>query len=47
VPQDLLDNMMAMGLPEKKCRKALKSCDNNIERAMDWVFSHMDDPDED
>ena len=36
-----------MGLPEKKSRKALRECDNNLERAMDWVFSHMDDPDED
>ena len=36
-----------MGFPEKKCKKALKSCDMNIERATDWLFSHMDDPDED
>ena len=43
VPQDLLDQMMSMGFPEKKCKKALLSCDNNLERASDWLFSHMDD----
>uniref|UniRef100_A0A7S3CS02 Uncharacterized protein n=1 Tax=Strombidium rassoulzadegani TaxID=1082188 RepID=A0A7S3CS02_9SPIT len=50
--QDLVDPekvgmMTGMGLPEKKCIKALKSCDMNLERAMDWVFSHMDDNDDD
>ena len=38
--------MTSMGFPEKKCIKALKSCDMNVERAMDWLFSHMDDPDD-
>lgn len=37
--------MTAMGFPEKKCIKALKNCDMNVERATDWLFSHMDDPD--
>jgi len=35
--------MMSMGFSEKKCKKALLNCDNNLERATDWVFSHMDD----
>lgn len=39
--------MTSMGFPEKKCIKALKNCDNNVERATDWLFSHMDDPDSD
>ena len=39
--------MMSMGFPEKKCVKALKSCDMNLERASDWLFSHMDDPESD
>jgi len=47
VPQEMVEMMMAMGLPEKKCKKALKKCDMNVERATDWVFSHMDDPDSD
>lgn len=34
-----------LGFPEKKVRKALKNTDNNPERAADWLFSHMDDPD--
>lgn len=47
VPKDLLEMMMSMGFPEKKCVKALKSCDMNLERASDWLFSHMDDPESD
>lgn len=47
IPQESIDMMMQMGFPEKKCRKALKNCDNNVERATDWLFSHMDDPDDD
>lgn len=47
VPQELVDQMTMMGLPEKTCRRALKNCDNNVERAIDWAFSHMDDPDDD
>ena len=38
---------MAMGFPEKNCKKALKSCDMNDERETDRLFSHMEDPDED
>jgi ubiquitin carboxyl-terminal hydrolase 5/13 len=33
----------AMGMPTKKCIKALKATDNNVERAVDWIFSHLDD----
>ena len=47
IPQESIDLMMSMGFPEKKCKKALKNCDNNVERATDWLFSHMDDPDDD
>lgn len=45
-PRDLIEMMMAMGLPEKKSIKALKECDNNVERAIDWAFSHDDYGDE-
>ena len=34
-----------MGLPEDKCRKALKKCDLNVAVATEWLFAHMDDPD--
>jgi len=39
--------MTVMGFPEKKCKKALKACDMDVGRATDWLFSHMDDPDDD
>ena len=45
IPAESIAMMTAMGFPEKKCIKALKNCDLNVERAMDWLFSHMDDPD--
>lgn len=35
------------GFPERKVRKALRSTENNPERAADWLFSHSDDPDSD
>ena len=35
------------GFPESKVRKALKKCDLNPDRAVDWLFSHSDDPDSD
>ena len=38
---------MAMGFPEKKVVKALKSTDGEPDRAAEWLFSHMDDPDSD
>ena len=37
--------MTVMGFPEKKCIKALKKCKLNLERAMDWLFNHANDPD--
>ncbi len=33
----------SMGMPTKKCVKALRETDNNVERAVDWIFSHPDD----
>lgn len=47
VPAESLNMLLGMGFPEKKCIKALKNCDLNVERATDWIFSHMDDPDSD
>jgi len=39
---------MSMGFSAAKCKKALVACNNsNIDSAMDWLVSHMDDPDED
>ena len=35
---DGLAMLEAMGMPTKKCIKALKETDNNVERAVDWIF---------
>lgn len=47
VPAESIAMLVGMGFDEKKCIKALKNCDLNVERATDWIFSHMDDPDSD
>ena len=36
-----------MGFTEKKVTKALKACDNNPDRAAEWLFSRMDEPESD
>ena len=43
VPAELVANLAMMGFPEKQCKKALRECNNDVERAMDWIFSHPDD----
>jgi ubiquitin carboxyl-terminal hydrolase 5/13 len=45
VPQASVDMIVAMGLTEKQARRGLRKCDNDVERAMDFIFSHMDEPD--
>merc|ERR1712071_636379 len=37
----------SMGFTEKQAKKALKNTDNNVARAADWIFSHMDELDDD
>lgn len=34
----------SMGFTEKQASRALSKCDGNLERACDWIFSHIDDP---
>ena len=46
VSQENIDIICAMGFSSKHARKALKKCDNNLERAADWVFSHATELDE-
>ncbi|CAH0548002.1 unnamed protein product [Brassicogethes aeneus] len=43
VDQDSVDTIVAMGFTPEQAVKALKATDNNVERAMDWIFSHPDD----
>ena len=35
-----------MGFSRDKAILALKKTDNNVERAVDWIFSHMDELDQ-
>ena len=35
----------SMGFSAKQAKRALRKCDNTLERECDWIFSHMDDPD--
>ena len=37
--------IMAMGMSDKQARRGLRKCNNDVERAMDFIFSHMDEPD--
>jgi len=36
--------LMSMGFSNEQATRALKATDNNLERASDWIFSHLDDP---
>jgi len=44
VDESIVANMLEMGLERARCVKALKITNNNMERAIEWVFSHMDEP---
>ena len=35
----------SMGFTDKQATRALRKCEGNLERAADWVMSHMDEPD--
>eukprot|EP01127_Copromyxa_protea_P001634 TRINITY_DN11594_c0_g1_i1.p1 TRINITY_DN11594_c0_g1~~TRINITY_DN11594_c0_g1_i1.p1 ORF type:complete len:802 (-),score=245.62 TRINITY_DN11594_c0_g1_i1:36-2441(-) len=39
-----LAQLESMGFPTKICSKALRETKGNLERAADWLFSHMDEP---
>ncbi|KAL8831772.1 MAG: hypothetical protein Q9170_005162 [Blastenia crenularia] len=40
---DSIEMMAAMGISAPQARKALKETGGDVERAVDWVFSHPDD----
>ena len=42
--QESVDTLGAMGIGAPQARKALKETGGDVARAVDWVFSHMDDP---
>lgn len=44
VSQEALIQLESMGFDRTRCEYALSQTDNNVERACDWLFSHMDEP---
>jgi len=42
VNEEAVENLSSMGFTRAQVLKALSSTDNNVERAADWLFSHMD-----
>lgn len=40
---EALPLIMGMGFTREHAVKALKATDNNVERAVDWIFSHQDE----
>lgn len=42
-----IEMLTSMGFTEKQASKALRSTENNVERAVEWLFSHPDDSGED
>lgn len=44
--QSILEQLLSMGFPEKRCQMSLAVTGNNdLEAALNWIFAHMDDPD--
>ncbi|KAI9740942.1 MAG: hypothetical protein M1818_004548 [Claussenomyces sp. TS43310] len=44
--QEALDSLQQMGFPPNRCEKALHATGNNdANAAMEWLFTHMEDPD--
>eukprot|EP00795_Rhopilema_esculentum_P007232 gene7232-12915_t len=41
--EEALGMIQSMGFTKEQATKALKSTDNNVERAVDWIFSHPDE----
>ncbi|RMZ75625.1 hypothetical protein DV738_g5367, partial [Chaetothyriales sp. CBS 135597] len=39
-----IETMEQMGISAPQARKGLRMCNGDVERAVDWVFSHLDDP---
>ncbi|XP_013780596.1 ubiquitin carboxyl-terminal hydrolase 5-like isoform X1 [Limulus polyphemus] len=40
---EALVTIVSMGFSQDQAKKALKETDNNVERALDWIFSHSDE----
>jgi len=40
----LISELMSMGFTSERASYALQTTDNSMERAVDWLFNHMEDP---
>lgn len=43
VDDSVVAQLASTGFPESKCRRAARETNNNIELAMEWLLSHIDD----
>ncbi|OQV13825.1 Ubiquitin carboxyl-terminal hydrolase 5 [Hypsibius exemplaris] len=43
VSEENIENIMTMGFTREQSIRALENTDNDITRAIDWIFSHADD----
>jgi len=46
VDENAIGQLMQMGFARARCIKALQETSNSFERALDWLFSHMEEPEE-
>ena len=44
IPQDLISQLCDMGFTPQQAKKALKETQLNMDRAVEWLFSHADEP---
>jgi len=44
IPSELVASIESMGFETDRAKYALRQTKNNVERALDWLMSHMDDP---
>jgi len=40
---EIIAMVTSMGFTDKQSKKALSATDGNVERAIDWIFSHLDE----
>ena len=43
-PADLVEQLSSMGFDHPRCVYALQQTNNSVDRAVEWLFSHADDP---
>eukprot|EP01095_Lingulamoeba_sp_RSL-Kostka_P002907 TRINITY_DN13824_c0_g1_i1.p1 TRINITY_DN13824_c0_g1~~TRINITY_DN13824_c0_g1_i1.p1 ORF type:complete len:348 (+),score=108.76 TRINITY_DN13824_c0_g1_i1:43-1086(+) len=44
VEENALEQLMSMGFPENRAKKALILCKNNIDASLNWLIKHQNDP---